>query len=954
MVSGAKARALRRLARAYEARLEAEGWADRARLLRLALEAVRDGGARPADVLLVPREARLTTLEADLLRAWPAGERRLLGWDGDAGVEAAPDRAATLLEGFRTVDADGDGLPHRAGFLFRAGEVPAGATGEMDLRLAVGAENEVRWVVRRVLEEGIPLDRVEVAYAGGERYRSLLNAEAERFGLRCTFAEGLPVTLTRPGQALRLFYDWILEDHDDRVLRRMMRSGLLDFRRAGAGLSLLPTQAAELLREAKVGRGRERYGEALGRLERRLRSRVERREAGGEPDGGLGRRLELVGELRRIVDPDGGLLWELVPRGPEVPVGEVAGLSIAFLQGLVRRRPGRAHRGGAEVPRRGVVPAAHESLRDVLRSIARNVDHTMTARRAVRLVRDVVEDHPISRSGPRPGSLHAAPLGQAGLTGRPHLFVVGLDESSFPGSGLEDPVLLDRERRELPGRLPRKGREPTARLHDLALALGACDGRVTLTASVRDVADDRELYPGSAFLRAWRVASGEPEAGFEDCLEALSPPASFVPSSGPGGRAAPASPAEAWLARPDRGTVGYLERVRSAHRPLGRGREAERRREGPAFTAWDGRVAADPERLDPRRSGEVVSPSRLETLVESPFRYFLRYVLGLEPVDELTYEPGRWLTPLERGSLLHEVFHAFMEEVTARGERPHADRHRELMDRTVDRLLEAWRERLPPPTEGAFRRESREVRATAGIFLRDEEDRAPEAEPAGFEVRFGRRGGRRGEGELDSPEPVRLELGEAGPLRLRGSIDRVDRLEGGGYRVWDYKTGSPSGYSRTDPLGDGRLQWLLYGRCLETLLERAGRPARVLRSGYLFPGERGHGERMDFRVDEAATERMADVLARRLDLAAAGLFPHPADRDACRWCDVEAACGGAERRARQVGRKLEALAGSGDAARAEPGEGGAPAVADGTGSAVAGEEAADPDLRRLLRRWDDG
>lgn len=941
MVSEAKGRDLRRLAVAYEERLEREGWVDRARLLRLALRAVREGRAREVPVLLVPGHLPLSFLGAELLDAWPAGEKGLLGWAGDRGVDPGPGRAVSRLSGFRPVEADGTegdpggadpDLPHRAGLLYRSRDLPEGAAGDLELELALGFGNEVRSVLRRVLEEGLPLDRVEVAYTDGQRYRSLLASEAGRFGFEVTFAEGLPVGLTRPGQALALFYDWILEDHDDRLLRRMMRSGLLDFRRAGLELSLLPTRAAALLREAKIGRGRRRYGEALGRLERRTRARLERREEEGESPGRLRRTLEEIEELGRLVHPADGLLWELAPGAGEVPVGEVAAAGVRFLDRLAARQ-GRLE------------PPAHESLARRLGQVAREVRRTMPARRAVRLLRDEIELHPISRSGPRPGCLHAAPVEEAGHSGRPHLFVVGLDEGGFPGAGVEDPILLDREREALSRRLPRTRRRPTERQYDLARALGEADGRVTMLASIRDVADDRELYPGSAFLQAWRVRTGDPDAGFEACLEALSPPTSFVPAGG-----SAAGPAEAWLARPDRGTDGYLERVRAAHPPLARGREAEAAREGPAFTVHDGRVRADPEALDPRLSGEVVSPSRLETLVESPFRYFLRYVLGLAPVEELDAEPGRWLTPLERGSLLHELFHAFMEDVAARGERPDADRHRPLMRRHVERLLGAWRDRLPPPTDGAFRREAREIRATAGIFLRDEADRADEAEPVGFEVRFGRLGGRRGEGPLDSPEPVELELGEAGPLKLRGSIDRVDRLDAGGYRVWDYKTGSTSGHGRVDPLADGHLQWLLYGRALEVLLERAGLEGDVRRSGYLFPGERGHGERMDYAVDGRATERLADLLARRLDLVAAGLFPHATDTDACRWCDFTSVCGGVERRAKQAARKVEALGEAAAAEGAAPGHGDGP---DGGAAAPAGDGADRKAARRLLR-WADG
>lgn len=897
-VDGGKGRELRGLLEAYEEELARAGRADGTAILRQALAAARAGEVREREVLLVPGELPLAPLEAELLEALPAGRRYLLGRTDDPGLAPGPDRAARRL-GDRWEDPPTAGpapTPHRAGLLFREGSPPDEVGGELEATVALGAENEVRSVLRRVLEEGVALDEVEVAYPPGP-YRSLLLSEAERFGFGVTFAEGVPVELTRPGRALALFFEWMLEDHDDRILRRMLRSGLLDLR--GLGLDLLPGQAAELLREAKVGRGRDRYGAAVKRLAGRLEGRIGRRRTEGRSTDALQRRRELVDELERLVVPPDGSLWSFVPGPGEQSVARLAERSLAFLERAVATRP-RSREGAPPLE-----PGAVESLSSRLEAVAADVETRMPRERAVRFLRDEIEDHPVSRSGPRPGRLHAAPLPAAGYSGRSRLFVVGLDEGSFPGEGLEDPVLLDRERRSLPGGLTPRRRAPADRLHDLARVLGDAGGRVAVSASVRDVADDRELYPSSAFLRAWRVSVGDPDAGFEACLEALSPPGSFVPDG-----ELPACTIEAWLARPDRGGPGYLRDVLDRHPGVAGGLEAERRRESPAFTAWDGRVAAAPDDLDPRRTGEVVSASRLETLLESPHRYFLRYVLGLEPVEELDYEPGSWLTPLDRGSLLHDLFHDLMVALRERDEAPDPDRHGALAERITDRQLERWRERVPPPTEGTFRREARTIRRVVQTFLRDEADRAGEARPEAFEVRFGRPPGPEAS-ELDSAEPVELELGAAGSLALRGAIDRVDRLGEGDYRIWDYKTGSATRYERSDPFEGGHLQWLLYARALERLLARSGRPGRVVRSGYLFPGERGHGQRIAHATGGDRMERLGELLAGRLDLVAAGLFPHPPGKQDCRWCDYRAVCGDHRRRTEQAARKIRA-AGEGD------------------------------------------
>jgi len=926
-VSRRKGEALRRLLAAYRERLEAEGWVDGAGVVRSALEALeeREGapagagrpgvgprprppgvhgppgahgppGVRRAPVLCVWGEMRVTALEARLLERWPAEEKLLLG-SPEPGGEPGPDRARARLADFAPAPGAESGDLHPAGRLLRRDAADGGPEGRISLAVAVGAENEVREALRRASARDLPLDRVELVYTDGDRYRDLARSEAGALDLGCTFAEGLPVELTRPGQALRLFHDWILEDFDDRLLRRLLRSGLLDLRRAGGAVGgLLPSQAADLLREARIGVGRDRYGTALDRLRRRLGLRREERAREGGATEALDRRLALLERLAGLVHPDGGLLWTWVPGPGEGPVARVARASVEFLDRLAVRRGERES-------------AAHESLGQRLREVARDVGATLPRDRAVRLLREELALHPVGRSGPRPGCLHAAPLESGGLAGRELTVVVGLDEASFPGTGIEDPFLLDRERRRLSDDLPLRSRRPTDRVRELARTLGEAAGDVLLTSSVLEVADDRELFPASAFLRAHRLAAGDPGAGFEACLEALSPPASFVP--GPGREL---EETEAWLLRRDR--PGYAAAVRASRPSLAGGHEAARARASAELTVWDGFVPAAAGREDPRETGSVVSASRLETLIANPYRYFLRYVLGVEPVEELSREPGRWLDPLERGRLLHELFRRFMEEVRRRGERPDAERHGPLLEEVLGGLVAAWRDRVPPSSEGAYRRQLREIRRTARTFLRDESDRAAEAEGVGFEVRFGfgDGAGRREGRPLGSPDPVSIEIGPAGTLRLRGSIDRVDRLPDGAHRVWDYKTGSPSSYSHADPFSEGRLQWLLYALALERLLGRGGRDPRVASSGYLFPGVRGHGQRFEHEVGPARVERAGELLARHLDLVAAGLFPHAPNGEACEWCDYRPVCGDPWARAREVKAVLAAL----DEGRGEP------------------------------------
>ena len=60
----------------------------------------------------------------------------------------------------------------------------------------------------------------------------------------------------------------------------------------------------------------------------------------------------------------------------------------------------------------------------------------------------------IMGSGPQPGKIHVDNIHNGGHTGRPYTFIVGLDDSRFPGAGIQDPLLLDGERRAISDDLP--------------------------------------------------------------------------------------------------------------------------------------------------------------------------------------------------------------------------------------------------------------------------------------------------------------------------------------------------------------------------------------------------------------------------------------------------------------------------------------------------------------------
>ena len=450
-------------------------------------------------------------------------------------------------------------------------------------------------------------------------------------------------------------------------------------------------------------------------------------------------------------------------------------------------------------------------------------------------LRSLVREVRVLGLGPRPGSLHVAGVHTGGHSGRLYTFIVGLDADRFPGAGYQDPVLLDTERRQLSPHL-RTAAETRANVHrDFERLLARLRGQVVLSCSQRHLEDDRESFP-SAVVN----------------VPAKAPPASFAPSD----EQSALDEAEWWLWRVCvKRTAEAMDAVARRFPHLGRGLEAERQRAGEVFTAYDGFVPKAGADLDPTLpGGRVLSARSLEALGACPRRFFYRYALGLELPDELELDPNRWLPTAEFGKLMHEVFYALMKYG-----RDNSEEH-----------ITAYRETFPPPSEGVFRRECRQLQRAIRTFLASEKQLGNAYRPAHFEVNI---------------EDAPLALPDGAMLRVRGRLDRVDEI-GDALAIWDYKSGGTSRFTKSrDPFHQGRvLQHALYIALAEWHFKKP-----VSEFGYVFPGERGRGDRLRYQPTQLAGA--PQLFARLCRLMATGAFTATNKIEDCRTCDYCAVCG---------------------------------------------------------------
>ena len=764
-----------------------------------------------------------------------------------------------------------------------AREHAARRTPHVGLFHAGGRDAEIEEVLRRILAAGVPLDQVEIACAS-DAHVSLIWEKALRHAWPATLGPGIPATCTRPGRALLEWCDWIETDFAASHLRHLLQSGDMGVELEDEGFTA--GQAARIIARAEAGWGRATYELTLGQLRKAYETRA------ADPDASDDERHYAAGRAALTADV---LAWisKLISSVPEpdagrlVPLQALVDAALEYLDRSTARHSQLDHRSAA---------ALNEYVGE-LRALG---PFECSLDEALRFISERVQSLHVAPERSRPGHLHVCTLSQAAFTGRPHLFVVGLEEGRVFPTAAEDAVLLDAERMAVSGELKTSADRIDESVYTVLSRLAAwasgCalqphrepetpgEPRVTFSYSCRDTREFRETYASWLMLQACRLQQGDGLLSYHQMKAALGEPASSVPAD----RAAASTEAGWWL----RSVVGTGYRgvaaVEATFTAIAHGREAEARRDSEAFTEYDGHVPAAGTLLDPCLPGNSFSVTDLEGAASCPFRFFLKRGLGLRPVAEGGREKDVWLDPMTKGSELHDVYAALLRRCRLENRRPDVKKDAAWLKEYAQAALDRLNREMPPATSEVLDRETKDFHADVELFL-EAESEWTKTEPIAFEVSFGRPLGD-GEDELAREEPVHIDLGGGLTFRVAGRVDRVDEVGASEFQIVDYKTG---GYWRPDWQGtfDGgrRLQHALYGLAAVELLK--GRCADPTVSGavYYFPSHKGRRERVAIAAPSRA--QIAEVLSDLRQVIVDGTFVHAKDDKACRFCDYTAACG---------------------------------------------------------------
>lgn len=492
------------------------------------------------------------------------------------------------------------------------------------------------------------------------------------------------------------------------------------------------------------------------------------------------------------------------------------------------------------------------------------------------------------------------------------VFLPGLVEGVFPRRALEDPLLLDDDRRQLvdddasAAALPTRADRVAEERLLLALALGAAEEGLVASFPTLDGREGRVRVPSFYALDLVRAALGELPAHGRLLRSAAERSALRLGWPAPREADVSIDAAEYDLAvlaplltadeTDARGRARFLLRLEPA---LARSLRARWQRWSRRFTPADGLVEPD----DAARAALAAhaplarpySATALQNLAVCPYRFLLHAVHGLRPREEAM--PLEELDPLTKGQLFHAVQAALLGALRDRGRLPlaaeSAQEALDLLDATLDRFAADYRERLAPALPRVWESEIEEMRVDLRGWLREVVDgsvgpasRQPWV-PAHFELAFGLPADDRRD-----PNSRAAAADLLGRLRLRGSIDLVERsLDGGLLRATDHKTGRAPDTQLVTIGGGESLQPLLYALAASELL---GTPARWGR--LYFCTRRGGYRTFEVPVHELSLFALGEVLDLLDGSLADGFFPAAPREGACGRCDYRPVCGPWEER----------------------------------------------------------
>ena len=853
-------------------------WLSNSQTMQRAVEAAQESLRLSSDnrlrlelgsvIVFLPQQ--ISRAEGELLRLCHP-EAVIIALTGAAEADRPVLRCAQLLDSSFAAEVSGGSAaePVAAPLAPSSPFVPSAAS--TFVVSAPTAEDEIRLAVRSVMEalrEGVPADRLAIAFASREPYARILVDQLRDAGISFSIASGFPLHERIAPKTVLALLQLEASDYGRTDLINLLASAPIVFAERPTGKDRqrvqrepVPVAAWDRVsRKAKVARGQ--WEVCLQRFIELQEKEISRKTDDADLDERRAsyakREIYYAKSLLRFVK-------QLEEDVKKVALAETWHAKANAVRYLVDRyirigenfqSPDASQNSGtAETSQNGSIAerlawseeeAAKEELFKILTRLEalQDIELAPSHRNFIQALTQELEENKKRMGSQGIRLLNVDTLLTESMD---RLWILGLAEGLFPQKLHEDSLLPDSDRELVPDLAPRSDRVHEQQRHFLA-ALQLPSQKLTLSYS-------RQGGKGENLPSRWLLDVVQALCGRSVFAEELD---TFLQSLGEGSQAgtekllgvdekrlagkfvasATADLLEAAFPAveqefnlrcllPELTGKGARQRAEAiadsspSNEALRAGVKMLQARASSRFTRFDGNLLdediADKSEIQAwlsARLSEPFSPSRLQDWVGCPHAFFMSSILGVRPLEEV--EEMERLSPLVRGEIIHDALEKFFkEEMENAGSPLHNpdlawdDIHKDRLSKTAAKLCDSAKDenRFGLPLYHA--QEQQAVLEDLCMFLDDDSAyrRQTRSKPLALEAEFGYHG---------QPEPAH-KLPDGTEIKLRGRIDRIDIRDSPDtpteFVVIDYKTGKHNAgekhqqyknLSEFNPHGQGR------------------------------------------------------------------------------------------------------------------------------------------------------
>lgn len=671
---------------------------------------------------------------------------------------------------------------------------------------ASDADDEVRAVVRLVVEHlgaGMPGHRIGVFHSATQPYSALLTQRLDQAGVTFVGPASHQLRDSPPARGILQLLKLDPAEPDKRTILNIFAEGTLVWR----GHDLPSSAICEKLHANPPAED----------------------DDGEEDDSGF-----------RARQREKAALFEAFVAALAAHIGRVLGAAswidvAADLTSLIEDFMGP--RTAAERPERA---AARAALLDIVGDL-RHLDGVGPPPRP-QLLHSAVEDGIAGKGGWAGTSGTGVVIGgYADAVGRDldSVFLLGAAEGLAPARIRENPLLPDSVRALLDSGLPTVEARAEAGKEQFFAALASGKQR-TITSPRGDLRGS-----GNYQLTRWITTKPKELKSFAHGIEHGAPAPAALPPTAQEWRLRHLLAAERRIAALDDDAV--LQRAVTITRD---------RRYG-VFSRFNGNLGRHAGTImDPNRA---LSPTALEEWVASPFTYFLKRVLKVNILQDITLEVE--INPLQRGNLVHRVLEDYVRGIIKEDAAPSSDRLMNLADAAFAEFANpAWLTHVWDRNQAMIRQDLQRV------FDADQESAADGWKYQAKEASFGFE-------QPGSQPAVELALEDGATVRFHGKVDRIDRHDDGSIKVIDYKTGKADKYNglKKHPTAEGtRYQLPVYGLFARTLTNTQ---TAEITAKYWFISKAGGFADVGYPVSDEVIEQLRSDVGLIIAALRNGIFP---------------------------------------------------------------------------------